>query len=400
MKELEEAPMRAMEERVRDAFGAAAETITTQDLPGLPAPARRTRITRSLWAWAPRMRTQVLVPAAAAASVAVIAAAATVAVPKLLAGPAAAPTGGALAGAPKFFASIQSDTPVVDIQNSATGHVVSSFGSPTGRWTFQLLTRLGEDNTYVVAALKEGTCSYRLYRFSIDASGHPTGLTLIRTLPGAGLEELAGSADGKALAYVSAACRPKDSWEVGVIHLATGQATTWTYPFNIDRSYTGVGSLSLTANGSELGFLIDATKFNGANPNGGWVLPTDAPGGLITSHARKVLLPSTHVRDVILSNSGASMYVVAQAVRANTTRRLVLYNTATGKPVRVLAHIAGGINSALPVMTLDASGQHLLTYGYDSSRRVTMINVVTGHQTTLKLAVPLITDGGFTTAAW
>jgi hypothetical protein len=88
MKGLEEAPMRAMEERVRDAFGAAAETVTAQGLPGLPTtPAGRSWKARGLWAWAPRARMHVLVPAAAAACVTVIAVTATLVVPELLGSP-------------------------------------------------------------------------------------------------------------------------------------------------------------------------------------------------------------------------------------------------------------------------------------------------------------------------
>src|SRR5262249_56905807 len=88
MKGLEEMPMRAMEERVRDAFGAAAETVTVQDLPGPPTPADRSRAAWGLRAWAPRARLHALVPVAAAACVAVIVVTATVVVPRLLAGPA------------------------------------------------------------------------------------------------------------------------------------------------------------------------------------------------------------------------------------------------------------------------------------------------------------------------
>src|SRR5262249_57267806 len=102
MKGLEEMPMRAMEERVRDAFGAAAETVTVQDLPGPPTPADRSRAAWGLPAWAPRARLHALVPVAAAACVAVIVVTATVVVPRLLAGPAGGQAGPP-AGAPQVF---------------------------------------------------------------------------------------------------------------------------------------------------------------------------------------------------------------------------------------------------------------------------------------------------------
>src|SRR5690348_3895334 len=105
MNELDEAPMRAIEQRVRDAFGAAAETVTAQDLPGPPAPEGRSRAAWGLRAWSPRARLNALVPVAAAACVAVIVVTAAVVAPRLLAGPPGGQAG-ALAGAPKFFAGV------------------------------------------------------------------------------------------------------------------------------------------------------------------------------------------------------------------------------------------------------------------------------------------------------
>src|SRR5262249_28373983 len=104
MKGLEEMPMRAMEERVRDAFGAAAETVTARHLPAPPAPRGRSRVAWGVRVWAPRVRLHALVPVAAAACVAVIVVTAAVVAPKLLAGPAPGGQAGALAGAPKVFA--------------------------------------------------------------------------------------------------------------------------------------------------------------------------------------------------------------------------------------------------------------------------------------------------------
>ena len=47
MKGLDDMTVRATEERVRDAFGAAAETVTARDLPGPPTAAGHTRAARS-----------------------------------------------------------------------------------------------------------------------------------------------------------------------------------------------------------------------------------------------------------------------------------------------------------------------------------------------------------------
>ena len=89
MKGQEDMPARAMErvmeERVRAAFGAAAETVTARDLPGLPTPPGRSRVTRRLMEWAPRARVHAVVPAIVAACVAMIVVTATLVVPRVLA---------------------------------------------------------------------------------------------------------------------------------------------------------------------------------------------------------------------------------------------------------------------------------------------------------------------------
>jgi hypothetical protein len=46
MKGHDNMPARVMEERVRDAFSVAAETVTAHDLPGLPTPADGSWATR------------------------------------------------------------------------------------------------------------------------------------------------------------------------------------------------------------------------------------------------------------------------------------------------------------------------------------------------------------------
>ena len=150
MKGLEDLPKQTMEERVRDAFGAAAETVTAEDLPGPPAPAGRSWPTRGLRAWAPRVRMHALVPIAAAGCVTAIVVTATLVVPKLLAGPPA----GALAGPPRFFAGVAEHPPghfppstVLNIYRSATGRVVATARLPKPDHVFAAVARLGRGPT-------------------------------------------------------------------------------------------------------------------------------------------------------------------------------------------------------------------------------------------------------------
>jgi hypothetical protein len=250
VKGLEDLPMRAMEERVRDAFSAAADTVSAQDLPGPPAPARRSWAAWSPRAWAPRMRMHALVPIAAAACVTAIVVTATLVVPKLLAGPTGGRAGGALAGAPRFFAGITEygqypPKTTLNIYRSTTGRVVASVRPSKPDHEFLAVSKLGSDRAYVVAAATSfGACRTHLYRFTIDHRGRPSRLTPLSVpqFTGTGAE-LVSSADGKVLAYTAAGPCARGHTIAGVIHLTTRQVTTWAIP----NRPPPVGSLSLTA---------------------------------------------------------------------------------------------------------------------------------------------------------
>ena len=414
MNGLDEAPMRAMEERVRAAFGAAAQTLTAEDLPGPPVPAARAwAAARGLRAWGvARVRMRGFVPAAAAAAVTVIIVTAALVVPKLLSGPPGGRSPGALAGAPAFFAGVAGAPPtVVDIYRSATGQVVASFPTPRNLRMFTAVARLGSDRTYAAAAVAKNSCTTRLYRFSIDSKGRPSGLTPLSVPQVTGaVGELAGSADGNVLAYTaSGPCTPHAYTPVGVIHLATRQTTTWTFQtarprwthghgYKYWHPYATAGSVSLTADGSVLGFLAGPDRSYG--PQDVWVLPTSSPPGPLTQHARKVLHLRTAVFRVILNHSGSRAYVETLSAIRGGAVVLDLYSTSTGQRIRLLSRLGpGGHSLAELPLTVDASGQHLLAYGYLGSPRVTIMNLTTGRRASTT-AAHLVIEGALTTVAW
>lgn len=406
MKGLDEAPMRAVEEQLRHAFGAAADTITAQDLPGLPAPAGRARVSRRLRAWAPRLRTRALVPVAAAAGVAVIVVAATLVVPRLLPGPVAGRGRSGLAGAPKFFAGVAEKSlgqnppaTVVNIYRSATGRVVASIRPPKPYRDFVAVSRLGGDGTYVTAvitAFSHTACTSHLYRFSIDAQGHPSGLTPLSVpqVTTGQVAELVSSADGKALAYTVSGCATGQA--VGMINLATRQTTTWTVPEHGLRPVS-FGSLSLTEDGSRLGFEVGNAA--GFGPTNAYVLPADSPSGPLMRHATRVLHVPTGVFRVALSNNGSQAYVETQSAPRGGAVILSQYSTTTGQRVRVLGHLnPGGRFPGELSVTVDAAGKHLLAYG--DAHRVTAVNLSTGRQDSITAAQIPYLDAAYNTAAW
>lgn len=406
MKGLRETQMRAVEEQLRDAFGAATDTITTQNLPGPPAPARHRRLARWLWAWPPRLRAKVLVPVAAAAAVAVIVVAATTVVPRLLPGQTAGRGGSGLAGGPTFFAGVTSAGAVVNIYGSATGRVVASLRPPKPYHDFVAVSRLGGDRTYVVAAItafSRTACTSHLFRFSIDGQGHPSELAPLSvpqvTAP---VAELVSSANGKALAFTASEC-PRGRQAVGVINLATRLTTTWIVPHH-GHQPVSFGSLSLTGDGSKLGFVAG----DPAGPVGvtnAYVLPTDSPSGPVMRHARKVLHVPTGVIRVVLNSNGSQAYAEtlahAETRPAQRGDAVVLgeYSTTTGRRVRLIAHLrpVGRFLTGFSV-TLDAAGKHLLAYG--DFHRVTAVNLTSGHQASITAAQIPYVDAAYNTAAW
>ena len=357
-----------------------------------------------------RRRRRIQGAAGGAAAIAIIAVTipATIGILGHTPGPAAGHRSAGLAGGPKFFAGItekprgqDSRITVVNIYRSATGRVVASIRPPRPYHDFVAVSRLGGDRTFVAAvitAFGPTACTSHLFQFSIDGRGHPSGLTPLSVPQVTGqLMELVSSADGKALAFTVSGCVPTQ--EAGMINLATRQTTTWTGPNHGIHPWV-VGSLSLTENGSRLGFVAG----NPAGPIGltnAYVLPTASPSGPLMRHATKVLHVPTGVFRVVLSNNGSQAYVETQSAPHAGAVVLSQYNTATGQRVRLLGQLRlGGRFPGLSELsvTVDAAGKHLLAYS--DAHRVTAVNLTTGHQASITAAQIPYLDAAYNTAAW
>jgi hypothetical protein len=347
-----------------------------------------------------------LLPAAAAAGVVIIVATLTLVVPKLLAGPPAGRTGGGLAGAPRFFAGVSETvrgsarSTVLNVYRSATGRVAASLRPPSPDHDFTAVARLGSDQTYVAAAITSfrDACTTRLYRFTIGPGGRPGRLTPLSVphVTGA-VGELVGSADGNVLAYTAAPgrCAPRGRTLLGVIHLATQHVTTWSYGRG-NRELMIFGSLSLNADGSLLGFT--GGPLRSANV---WVLPTTSPPGPLTRHARRVMRLRTGVFRVVLDNTGSQAYVETESRPRGGAVVIGLYDIATGKRIRLVGRLGpGGQNLAEVSVSLDATGQHLLAYGYLDSHRVAEMNLTTGQLVLVRVTRPPFLDAAYSSAAW
>jgi hypothetical protein len=75
------------------------------------------------------------------------------------------------------------------------------------------------------------------------------------------------------------------------------------------------------------------------------------------------------------------------------------YGTTTGHRVRVLGQLSpGGRFLTKLSVTVDAVGKHLLAYS--DAHRVPVVNLTTGHQTSITAAQIPYLDSAYNTAAW
>ena len=385
----------AMEERVRDVFGAVYSNISAGDLPPRPAPAANSRTGRAFWrlrAWA---------PVAAAAGVAAITVTAAIVVPGLTGrapgGARARPAAGSLPGAPRFFAGVAMDmskknTPaVLKIYSSATGRPVAVVPAPSAALSIKSVARLGNDRTFVIAAIDENTCAARFLRLSVSAAGKPQSISTLSvpTIKGQ-VMQMAASADGKVLGFVFVPCGRGGSQQMVVIHLATGTISRWDDPGRID-------SPSLNADGSVLGIMSSRTLTSSAVSV--WMIRTDAPAGPLFDHARKAFRLPADASSMVLSPSGTQSYVAGVGSGSRPTF-LKLYSTRSGTLIRRVLRLGpAGHGTAINGISLDAAGRHLLAYGFRDGSVVKAFDLRTGRSLSVTVQ-SLIDDGGQSTLAW
>jgi len=378
-----------LEDRVRAAFRADAETVLPDAVPGPPARPARSRPRRSRPRWV-----RFLIPLAAATAVAAVVVGVSMAVPELrgpghragtpassapfspvpkyplpTSGPLPAPVLGAMAsrgvpasapapGVPRNYVTNESIASTVNdqlaVRDTATGAVVGRI-SPPGDDLFASITAVAGDRTFVTAVTGHGCTDSRLYQFRLNDQGQPGPLEPLHvTVPGSISQiggDLAITPDGRTIAYNAALCGRAEN-EVGVIDLATRQVATWAVPLDPrDNLATQVMGLSLSADGSLLGF----ETFSGAR-----VLNTGAPGGSVFQRGRMI---SRTALWAALGASDATLYTCAVSPDTTPLPRTggVTYAAAPldgGQP-KVIARRTG-LPSPQCWASLDPSGGYLL----------------------------------------
>src|SRR5215470_8522128 len=412
-----------LEQRLREAFAAAAQSVTPTAislprLAGRPEPSWRpwlpwVRSRRRPWdrrLRLPRLYEQVLIPLASAARGshhAQMGSALPHPAPVAHASELAAgypghrlPSG----PTPRYFVGIRqlpaATTSTVlatalAVYSSASGRVVANLEQPGGGRYYQAVTALGSDQTFVAAAIPaRGTdCHTWFYRFSLGSQGRPTGLAPLSVPDVTGEirdnNALAASGDGNVIAYSASTCTQNSGSQVGVIHLDTREVRTWSTLWPAMPR-----TLSLSANGSLLSFVgnpSSGAKGDWPGEDAVWTLRTDAAPGPVAGRYQKLLHASGGVQSAMLSPTGAITF----AMTASTSRRssavsnphVNAYDTATGKPLGLVQVVRYA--SSEPGFSTDVSGQYVLVYP-GSMPFIQELNLTTRRLTTVTVsAIPV-----------
>jgi hypothetical protein len=319
-----------LEDRLRDAYRAAAETVRPETLlpDAILSPPNRDRRRP--------VRGRLVIPLAAAAAVIALAAVGAVLLPRAAPGlgggkPAGAQLPPAPLTTPGYFVALDWMVhPYMFVVSATTGKQGASITLPFPAADLTSVAT-GDGQTFVVAASEPGQCRTSLYRFSLGADGTPTAMSPFATVPGVVPTpwDMAVSASGQILAYDALACghlilrqvtkpgelrdlaKPGNLQPQGflaVVNVATGQTKRWTFQDDHDSG----GAVSISANGSVVGILNR-------------VLDTSAAPGSLAAHSRVVATdgefgPSTILGDLSVSPGGTTAYFAT-------------FRTANDKPV-------------------------------------------------------------------
>ncbi len=392
--------MSTIEDRLRNAYQCATQTVRPESLrPSVlpqdePAPpAKRGRGRLGLPALRGRLRP--LAPLAAAAAVVVVAVAA-VTVPRLFpaARPAAPPFGpvvGGMSSPSPFLVVVR--PPDIQVVAAATGRIVARLSPPGARTGWSQAVAGPGGRQFLLAATDEYNACRTLQFYTLTLSGtgataslHPYSAPMTGQMLGSnnwGPGALAVSADGSTFAYVTSDCASPGASQETITVIRHGTVRTWTS--SVLENPTG---LSLSANGSLLGYADLTNNSPARYPASAWILRTDSAPGPAGQRARKVFTDQLNggpqAQSTVLSPDGSTMYLLTAAFGARDNMlayAVSAYDTATGARLRTL-HTWHNHGYVMPP-GFTASGDRALIWGLHGTS-VDELNLVSGTATTYR----------------
>ncbi len=357
--------MSTIEDRLRDAYRAATETIQPETIPDLPGLAKRPAHSP-----AKSRRARALIPLAAAASVAAIVAALALASP--LGAGNGQPGGTAVLppGMPRFFVQVVSKN-LLQVHETATGTVAASITPPRGTYFDGLVAATAGDRTFLTTVSPGSgvplrglpspkTCVTEFYKFRLNDAGQPGPLTSLHiTVPANDylFNNISVTPDGRTIAYApNLDCAAQTRMGVRLINVSTGQVRSWSLDIG-----SVITSVALSADGRQLSFTqIPISHFPGTP--GARILPTNAPAGPADQHSRLVVrgaywaAPNADGSSLYTCQPAESIYPGSGNPVGATTTSYDVYSIVSGRREVVASWRAQGFCAA----SLDASGRYLL----------------------------------------
>jgi hypothetical protein len=384
-----------LEDRLRDAYRAAAETVRPEAIleGAILSPPdhawRRARRTGQAGPGASRRR--LLIPLAAGAAVIAVVAAMAVLLPRAAPGlgrgkPASGQTTPALLTTPAYFVELNwSLRPSMYVVNATTGARGARISLPFPR-TDLTSVATGDGQTFVVAATT-GSCSTTLYRFTLAANGTPGTVTAFTKVAGQISDpwDMAVSAGARFVAYGTLACGQQDNsvaeqnsekGYLSILDTVTGQTKQWT--FRNDMS--GTGNVSISANGGVVGFANEVTD-------------TSAAPGSLTARGRVVATngefgPSTIVGGLNVSPDGQTAYFATFGTANDkpvwSSWQLRAFDLATGQTRLVRSF--PGTEGGPAAVSFDPTGRYMIVESVihtGPTTKLAAVNVATGQLTQL-----------------
>lgn len=362
--------MTTVEDRLRDAYRAAAETVRPDGVLAqeFRAPAaghpRRNRGHRL-----PRARVLAL-PLTAAAAVAAIAVAASMLGQHVPAAPGNHPAHHHRQQASGPPPSLDYVLAMDEYLNHPVLYAVNTQTSAETQIPLPFPEReiddlaAGTGGTYVVAVSPPNACKSTLYRFTMTAAGQRSGLTAFLTIPVRLYSAvLAVTGDGRTVAYEGFPCdlhsnppasRPSGATAyLALANTVTGQTRRWTFPAS---SSAAGGDISLSADGSTLVF-------------GNWLLHASTPPGPLAQRGSELPDSAHFSRGALptgnnVSTDGTTVYFITIRDGAGTDKPdgkkwfLWSYTIAT-RQVRMLHSLPGDPGSA-DAITPGPTGRYLI----------------------------------------
>ncbi len=414
--------MNLIEDRIRAAARAAADTVAPDSVPPLELPAprsrrfgRRRRGGRSpgvTWStWGPR-----LAPLAAAAVVAaILITVVQVSPPAYQGGPdtvpptraaPSTPQGYVASGqVPRFYVQVTvhgaaGKNPAEAVVHATATGAVLAVVPPLAGHTVVRVTAAANDRTFVLeeepwtAAGRAGTARSTLAILNLTASGRVLGTgALPYTAAGdASLLALAMSADGFRLAFASQPATSRNEptlTKVTVLKIAGGASRTWSATGDL------LGALSWTADGKKLAFNWQSGQSVSAR-----LLDLTSPGGSLLGRSRvSTTLSQEAAQGSTFVSCAAGSLVTPDGTTVVCAARLTPtgsgvphsasgsgfaeFSAASGTLIRVLGQVKAGTRgwTAMDVLWSDPSGRVLIGAVRRAGR--TRVGVISGNRITL-----------------